>query len=106
MIRLLFTVDVARGTCRSQNHLLTTGMGPFCADALFSLPGGLSKGTDYRIIVPPVMVFAGRPVSDTHVFRLAQSYRNALDGVAIDMTTPGVGPFELTGHRMTWAESP
>lgn len=100
MIRLQFTVDVVRGICNAENHLLRTGMGPFCVDG-FSLPGGLSKGTDYWITVP-LMLVGGTAVPNPHVFQFAQSYRNAVDGVPIDMTTPGIGPFELQGHRIMY----
>lgn len=93
-----FTVDYLTDTILMPGHGLRAGDGPFQVEAVSGfLPAGLCVHVDYWAIVPmtSVPLFKGSLLHvmtpDPDRLRLAASAKNARNGVAIDLTTPGCG---------------
>jgi hypothetical protein len=90
---------VGDSTFQAIQHGWTTGDGPLMVRNVDgSLPLGLSEGVDYWAIIPMTRRLDGSMAPSPDVFQLAASPRNALDRVAVAVTTPGTG-YHLIGPR-------
>ena len=86
-------VTITDGLLTAASHGKDTGFGPVRLTTSGSLPGGLSTGTDYWMIV----------VSSS-TFRLASSKANAIAGVAIEVQDAGSGTHNMRATMQTVAD--
>lgn len=77
-------VSVADDEMTRTDHGLGDADGPFRLVSYGVLPGGLEEDTDYYVIVV-----------DDDTFQLAASEQDAIDAVAVDITTLGIGNVSL-----------
>jgi len=86
LFQFTFTANASTDALTVVSHFLTTGMGPYHVTSTGTLPGGLAVNLDYWPIV-----------TTDDEFQLATSQANALNGVAIDLTSTGTGTHTITG---------
>lgn len=86
-------VTIADGLLTAAAHGKDTGYGPVRLTTSGTLPGGLTTGTDYWLIV----------VSSS-TFQLASSKANALAGVAIEVQDAGSGTHNMRATAQTLAD--
>lgn len=86
-------VTIADGLLTAAGHGKDTGFGPVRLTTSGTLPGGLTTGTDYWMIV----------VSSS-TFRLATSKANALAGVAVEVQDAGTGTHSMRATMQTVAD--
>jgi hypothetical protein len=86
-------VTATDGLLTAASHGKDTGFGPVRLTTSGTLPGGLTTGTDYWMIV----------VSSS-TFRLATSKANALAGVAVEVQDAGTGTHTMRATMQTVAD--
>ena len=82
--------DLPTSTLTVPGHSTLTGDGPVVLSSTAAMPAPLAPGQEVWVIAPDV----------NHV-RLARTFQDALDGVAITLTTEGSGDRVLTGTDHT-----
>lgn len=78
------TADDVADTLTAVAHERLTGDGPVRISSSGTLPGGLEADTDYWIIKV-----------DDDTFQLAETFKNAMDGTVLDITSTGSGTITI-----------
>lgn len=85
-------VDAGANTLTATAHGRATGDGPVQLETTGAAPGGLAVLTDYWLIRV-----------DANTVQLAATFLNAMDGVAVDLTSAGTGAHTLVSTAGTLA---